>query len=213
MKIQRFKDLKIQKFKNSKIQKFKNSKIRRFKPYGIWEFWDFGIFFLLVFSCGRSYNTQQPAQDRTEIERQKGEILLRVHQQLVEEDAREIEAYAERNGWQLKTTQSGLSYMIYENGKGDKAVAGKTATLKYTVSLLDSTVCYSSEQSGHKIFQLGRGEVEAGLDEGVQLMRVGDKARLFLPPHLAHDLTGDGDCIPHRAVILYDVELIKIAAR
>jgi len=168
------------------------------------------LFSLLVFSCSRSYNTQQPAQDITEIERQKKEILLRVNRQLVEEDAEEIKAYAEHNGWQLKTTESGLLYMIYENGQGEKAATGKTATLEYTVSLLDSTVCYSSEQLGQKIFRLGRGEVEAGLEEGVLLMRVGDKARILMPPHLAHGLTGDGDCIPRRAIILYDVELVSL---
>ena len=146
----------------------------------------------------------------TEIERQKREILLRVHQQLVEEDVEEIETYAKRNGWQLKTTDSGLLYMIYEIGQGEKAATGKTVALEYTVSLLDSTVCYSSEQFGQKIFRLGRGEVEAGLEEGVLLMRVGDKARLFLPPHLAHGLTGDGNCILRRAIILYNVELVSI---
>jgi FKBP-type peptidyl-prolyl cis-trans isomerase len=170
----------------------------------------FVLFLFLVLSCGRSYNTQQPAQDMSEFERLKNEILLRVNQQLVEEDAEEIEAYAERKGWQLKTTETGLSYMIYGNGQGEKAATGKTATLEYTVSLLDGTVCYSSEQTGQKIFTLGRGEVEAGLEEGVLLMRVGDKARLFMPPHLAHGLTGDGDCIPQRAIIMYDVELVAL---
>ena len=173
----------------------------------------YALILFLVFSCGRSYNTQQSSQDLTEIERQKKEILLRVNQQLVEEDAEEIRTYAERNGWQLKTTESGLSYMIYRNGQGEKATVGKTVTLEYTVSLLDSTICYTSEQLGQKVFRLGHGEQETGLEEGVLLMRVGDKARLFLPPHLAHGFTGDGDCIPRRSIILYDVELVQITSR
>jgi FKBP-type peptidyl-prolyl cis-trans isomerase len=184
--------------------------IQRFKDSKIQNFWNFGILIFFVLSCGRSYNTQQPAQDLSGFERQKNEILLRVNQQLVEEDAEVIETYAAQKGWQLKTTESGLSYMIYASGQGEKATAGKIATLVYTVSLLDSTVCYSSEQLGIKEFQLGHGGVEAGLEEGVLLMRVGDKARLFMPPHLAHGLTGDGDCIPRRAIILYDVELVRL---
>ena len=168
------------------------------------------LFIFCILSCGRSYNTQQSAKEIAEIMRQREEIMLRVHQQLVEEDAEEIAAYAAREGWQLKTTDSGLSYMIYENGQGEKAAAGKIATLEYTLSLMDGDVCYSSEQLGQLTFRLGTTEVEAGLDEGVQLMRVGDKARLFLPPHLAHGLTGDGVCIPRRATILYDVELMNL---
>ena len=166
----------------------------------------FILIFLFVFSC-RRYNTWQPVQDTSD-ERMRQEIVLRVNQQLVEEDAQEIEALAGRKGWQMKTTESGLWYMIYHSGQGEKAATGKIATLEYTLSLPDSTVCYS----GQKEFRLGRGgvDVEAGLEEGVLLMRVGDKARMFMPPHLAHGLTGDGVCIPRRAIILYDVELLGL---
>jgi len=171
------------------------------------------LLILFVCSC-RRYNTQQPAQDTTIVERLKNETLLRVNQQFVEEDAIEIEIFSKQQNWQMKTTETGLWYMIYENGKGKKAVEGKIATLKYTVSLLDSTICYSSEQTGQKQFLLGKGRrmdsIEPGLEEGVLLMREGDKARLILPPHLAHGLTGDGDCIPRRAIILYDVELVHL---
>jgi len=169
----------------------------------------FTLIFTLIFSC-RRYNTQQPAQDMTVFERQKQEILLRVNRELIEEDAEKIEAFAGRNGWELKTTESGLWYMIYKNGQGEKAVTGKIATLEYTLSLLDSTICYSSEQLGPKVFRLGQGDVESGLEEGVLLMRVGDKARMIMPPHLAHGLIGDGYCIPRRSIILYDVELTVI---
>ncbi|MDR1155382.1 MAG: FKBP-type peptidyl-prolyl cis-trans isomerase [Bacteroidales bacterium] len=164
---------------------------------------------LFTFSC-RRYNTQQPAQDAAVIENRKKEVLLRVNRQLVEEDAAEIKAFAERSGWKMQTTGSGLWYMIYRSGQGEKAAEGKVATLAYTVSLLDGTLCYSSEQSGPKVFRLGQGGVEAGLEEGILLMRTGDKARLIMPPHLAHGLAGDGNRIPKRAIILYHVELLRL---
>ena len=111
----------------------------------------------------------------------------------------------------MKITESGLYYVIYSNGTGEKAVIGKTATLEYTLSLMSSgTVCYSSALYGRKSFRLGYGDVESGLQEGVMLMREGDKARMILLPHLAHGLIGDGDCIPRRAIIVYDVELVSI---
>ena len=169
----------------------------------------YSIILLFVLSC-RRYNTQQPAQDTAEIERLKKEVLLQVNQQFVDEDIAEIDTFAVRNGWQMKTTESGLRYMIYKTGKGEKAAVGMTATLEYTVSRLDSTVCYSSAQLGPKVFQLGHSGVEKGLEEGVLLMRAGDKARLILPPHLAYGLSGDGNCIPRRAIILYNVELMSL---
>jgi len=169
----------------------------------------YSVILLFILSC-RRYNTQQPAQDTAENERLKREILLQVNHQLVEEDAADIEAFAGRKGWQMNTTESGLWYMIYEKGKGEKAAIGKVATLEYTVSLLDSTVCYSSALTGLKVIRLGQSDAETGLEEGVLLMQAGDKARLILLPHLAHGLTGDGNCIPRRATILYDVELVSV---
>ena len=135
---------------------------------------------------------------------------MRVNREMIEEEIAFIETFVGLNGWQMTTSESGLWYMIYENGRGEKAATGKTATLEYTLSLLDSTICYSSAQSGAKSFRLGQGGVETGLEEGVLLMRAGDKARFIMPPHLAHGLSGDGVCIPRRAIILYDVELINL---
>ena len=165
--------------------------------------------FSIVVSC-RRYNTQQSEQDTSAVERQKKEILLRVNQQLVEEEVEAIEIFARDKGWQMQATESGLYYMIYERGQGEKASSGKKATLNYTVSLMDSTICYSSDQSGPKTFRLGQGGVETGLEEGVLLLHTGDKARFIMPSYLAHGLTGDGDCIPRRATILYDVELLHL---
>jgi len=166
--------------------------------------------FFFTFSCKRSYHTQQPAQDTENVERLKNEILLKVNQQLVDEDHEEIEAFVKGMGWEMQTTESGLWYMIYKHGQGEKAATGKIATIEYTVSLLDSVICYSSETLGTKTFKLGYGGVEAGLEEGVLMMRVGDKARMIMPPYLAHGLIGDGDCIPRRAIIIYDVKLINL---
>jgi FKBP-type peptidyl-prolyl cis-trans isomerase len=178
--------------------------------YFVIPLFHYSVILLLLFSCRRSYNTQQPPQDTGGIDRLKKELLLRVNQELVEEEMAIIEAFVGKNGWEMKTTESGLWFMIYENGQGEKAAAGKTATIEYTLSLLDGTVCYSSAQLGRKQFRLGQGGVESGLEEGVLLMRTGDKARFIMPPYLAHGLTGDGVCILPRTIILYDVELVGL---
>ena len=168
------------------------------------------LILLLAFSCRRSYNTQMPADDTVDIEHQKREILLRINQEMVEEEAQAIKKYAENQNWEMKTTETGLWYMIYKNGRGEKATSGKIVTLEYTLSLLNNAICYSSAEFGPMSFKMGFGGVESGLEEGVLLLREGDKARFIMPPHLAHGLTGDGDCIPMRAIIIYDVELVRV---
>ena len=138
------------------------------------------------------------------------ESLIRANKGLVTIDQERIEAFAERHKWDMQTTETGLWYQIYEHGDGDSASNGLIASLKYTVSLLDGTLCYSSDSTGEKTFLIGQGGVESGLEEGILKMRCGDKARFIMPPHLAHGLPGDNDKIPPRSTIVYQVELLNL---
>ena len=111
----------------------------------------------------------------------------------------------------MQMTKTGLFYMIYENGEGEKAQTGKLGTIRYKVSLLDGTLCYSSDSLGLKKFKIGTPGVEPGLNEGILLLKEGDKARFIMAPYLAHGLLGDMERIPPRSIILYEVELVEIS--
>lgn len=139
------------------------------------------------------------------------ESLVKVNKLLVEKDIDLIESYVKRRGWEMKITESGLWYMIYEEGSGPKAAEGKIITMDYRISLLDGSICYDSKKNGPRQFLIGRGGVESGLEEGVLLLRKGDKARLIMPPHLAHGLLGDEENIPARSIIVYDLEVLNIS--
>ena len=138
------------------------------------------------------------------------ESLIRANKGLVTIDHERIEAFAERHQWEMSTTETGLWYQIYDHGDGDSARIGLIANMNYTVSLLDGTVCYSSDSTGQKSFVIGHGGVESGLEEAILMMRVGDKARFIMPPHLAHGLPGDNNKIPARSTIVYQVELLNL---
>lgn len=100
--------------------------------------------------------------------------------------------------------------MIVDSGKGDLAKKGQVISLKYKLSLLDGTLCYSSDESGMKRFLIGQGGVESGLEEAVLMLKKGAKARFILPPHLAHGLVGDNGKVPARATVVYDVDVVDI---
>lgn len=138
------------------------------------------------------------------------ESLMKANRGLVSLDQERIESYAERHHWDMQTSQTGLWYQIYEHGEGDSARVGLIAHINYSVSLLDGTLCYTSDSTGEKQFRIGQGGVESGLEEAILLMRTGDKGRFIMPPHLAHGLIGDGNKIPARSSIVYQVELINL---
>jgi len=129
---------------------------------------------------------------------------------LLETEKQEIKDLIIRYGWQMQETGSGLWYQIYESGTGKMAESGNVAAINYTIHLLTGDLIYSSEEEELREFRIGRGGVETGLEEGILLMREGDKARFIMPSHLAHGLPGDGVKIPARAAIIYNVELIKL---
>jgi len=136
--------------------------------------------------------------------------LIEVNKHLVKTENQEIEDYIKRYNWDMKQTKTGLRYMIYKHGKGVKAENGKTAKINYTVELINGDMCYSSEKDGPKEFIIGKRNVEAGLEQGILLMRVGDRAKLIIPSYLAFGLIGDQNKIPKKATLIYDINLIEI---
>ncbi|WP_299888683.1 peptidylprolyl isomerase [uncultured Lacinutrix sp.] len=124
-----------------------------------------------------------------------------------EAKAAELEKYAAG----FDATDSGLRYQIIQKGDGVKAEKGKTVSVHYKGTLTDGTVFDSSYKRNAPIdFALGMGQVIAGWDEGVALLKVGDKARFVIPSDLAYGSRGAGGVIPPDANLIFDVELMDV---
>lgn len=112
----------------------------------------------------------------------------------------------------LTTTDSGLQYVILEEGSGEKAQPGDVVAVHYSGTLEDGTEFDSSYKRGEPIrFPLGQGYVIPGWEEGIALLGKGGKARLVIPPDLAYGEAGAGDgTIPPNSTLIFDVELVDI---
>jgi len=111
----------------------------------------------------------------------------------------------------FQKTNSGLRYQMLQKGDGKQAEKGKGVSVHYKGSLPDGTVFDSSYQRKQPIdFTLGVGQVISGWDEGIQLLKVGDKARFVIPSDLAYGSQGAGGVIPPNAILIFDVELMDV---
>lgn len=129
----------------------------------------------------------------------------------MKEEKYTIERYLKDNKLSVQPTASGLYYISNLKGKGTEADSGKIVGVQYVGKFLDGRVFDSSLESGKPFeFQLGRGEVVTGWEEGIEMMRVGDKATLLVPSHLAYGERGAGNVIPPYSPLLFEVELISV---
>lgn len=108
-------------------------------------------------------------------------------------------------------TESGLRYKIIQKGNGKQATKGAKVSVHYKGQLLDGTVFDSSYKRKKPIdFSVGVGQVIAGWDEGILMLKVGDKARLVIPSNLGYGESGAGGVIPPNATLIFDVELMDV---
>lgn len=111
---------------------------------------------------------------------------------------------------EIMTTESGLQYVVLEEGDGEVIAEGETAVVHYRGWFEDGTQFDSSYDRNQPFdFQVGIGAVISGWDEGVSLMRVGDKMQFIIPPDLAY---GEGGTrgIPPESTLIFEVELLEI---
>jgi FKBP-type peptidyl-prolyl cis-trans isomerase len=109
----------------------------------------------------------------------------------------------------MPVTSTGLEYEDTEVGTGATPQAGQRVTVHYTGWLTNGTKFDSSRDRGTPFtFNIGRGQVIAGWDEGVASMKVGGKRKLTIPSNLAYGAQGAAGVIPPNSTLIFDVELI-----
>ena len=124
-----------------------------------------------------------------------------------EEGEQFLQENALRDG--VKTTESGLQYEVLKQGKGPKPTAESTVKVHYEGTLIDGTVFDSSYQRGEPI-EFPLNGVIKGWTEGLQLMPVGSKYKLYIPYELGYGERGAGQSIPPYAALIFTVELLEI---
>lgn len=138
------------------------------------------------------------------------ETAMKKQQEEGETNKKKSAEYLEKNKTAagVKTTASGLQYVVIKEGDG--AIPKKEDNVKchYTGTLVDGTKFDSSVDRGQPA-EFPVGGVIPGWTEALQLMKVGSKYKLFIPPELAYGPSGRPG-IPPNSALVFEVELLEI---
>jgi FKBP-type peptidyl-prolyl cis-trans isomerase len=164
------------------------------------------------------FNSLQEAQMKKQAENAVKQLEI---------DTKIIEDYLAEKNIKATKTESGLYYVIEQEGTGPEIESGDLAFVHYAGYLLDGTLFDSSikeiaqanntyneqrdAQGGYGPLEVsvGQGRVISGWDEGLALLKKGDKAKFFIPSTLAY---GDRDSgqIKANSVLIFDVEITDV---
>ena len=153
----------------------------------------------------------QPQISYQEAQQVLGKFFSELEAKIAGQAKAEGEAFlaenAKREG--VKVTESGLQYEVLEATIGQKPKATDKVRVHYEGTLIDGTVFDSSYKRGESI-TFGLNQVIKGWTEGLQLMSIGSKYKLYLPYQLAYGERGAGANIPPYAALIFTVELLGI---
>ncbi len=119
----------------------------------------------------------------------------------------DIIQYVENNNLNAQNTNSGVHYIIEEQGTGKKATRDGYVTLTYKGYLLDGTVFDLSKEEGVTLDLLA---VIPGFAEGITYFNEGGKGKILIPPSLAYGNSGASNIIPGGAVVIFDIEVKSV---
>lgn len=130
-----------------------------------------------------------------------------------EKDDKKLQEYFKANGIDPATLvkrNSGLYYQLLQEGTGDKVFPGDEVSVHYTGTFLDGEKFDSSHDRNEPYpVTVGLSSVISGWHEALTLMRVGEKARFFIPSHLAYGPSGWGK-IPGNTPLIFEIEVIEV---
>jgi len=163
------------------------------------------ILTLLVVSCKPP--VQEKPEDKTSFYKRS---LVEMNRYIRERNREYIMAFLDRTGWKMTETPTGLWVMYLEPGDGKTVEKDKLVSYSYETRLINGTLCYSADTITPKKIVVGKGNIEAGLEEGLLMLRENSVARFIIPPYLGHGNVGDGEKIPGSAILIIDVHILAV---
>ena len=157
-----------------------------------------------VGNAAENFKTGQPAFDEAE------QAIDGNKKQAEEAERNKIKEQIKEKWSEANTTESGMYFVVTQEGEGDKPKSGDSISAHYSGRLFANDKKFDSSYDRDEPiqFEVGVGRVIPGWDEALIDMKRGEKRTLIIPPNLAYGEQGAGGVIPPNAWLIFDVELV-----
>ncbi len=136
------------------------------------------------------------------------EELMLLNKSFAAFENEEIEHYIDSLKLDMLQTSTGLRYKIINGGSGGSFQKKDNVTFNYSIRTLDETGC-SELKNVTKTVELGKNEIERGLEEAVMLLKTSGKGQFIIPSHLAFGVSGYKNCIPAWTPVFCEINIIE----
>ncbi len=134
------------------------------------------------------------------------ENMINANRVVIQSETTQIEGYVQRRKMSTKSLPCGALYSEYAHGSGSPIQQEDTVVVGYRLEALDGTPFYTHQTD---TLVVGHREETQALDELLLQLRPGSKAWLIAPSNTAYGVAGDGDRVPSRTIVIYNIETIN----
>lgn len=159
-------------------------------------------FAALLSACGDTPVIELPDNKSGEVK----EHMINANRVVIQSESTQIEQYIQRRRWNTSPLPCGAQCMVYTVGQGAVVNPDDTVVVKYRLEALDGAPFYTAQCD---TLVVGRRHATVALDDLLQQMHYGGQAWLIAPSNSAYGVVGDGDRVPSRTVIVYNVTSVK----
>lgn len=156
----------------------------------------------MLSACGDNIPVIQVDDPQAKIK----ENMINANKVINQSEDTQLDEYISRHGWTMTKLDNGARIQILEPGSGAKIDYEDSVTVSYRLEALNGTVFY---EDNTETFVLGRHQTTVGLDRALMGLNRGAHVRIALPSSLGYGVVGDGDRVPARAVLIYDLNVMK----
>ena len=169
------------------------------------------VFFLLLISCKHSYQDKITVEKDDEIQN----FFIHANKKIIQNEEVKIDSLIRETGFPFFRDSTGIRFSINTHNTSFDTLAspvdGDVVSIAYNCFVFDDIENISDSYLVDTIsFKIGYSKQMRGLNYGIKLLQIGDKAKIIIPSYLGFGMSGYGKSVPPYSTLLLNVKLLNI---